>query len=146
MSMETARDPARAPAYDRGGVGSRSPHSKERLDLDRQIEQLNQQITLKRLREQLDPTAANVAPTEPARRVSKGIGDVTDVAIQAVVAVIWTDRKFPLEERALARRAAEVASELGITGPDSDLVPDGRPLRDVARSALKGIEAAKKAD
>jgi hypothetical protein len=118
---------------------------RQNEELKRLNEELKHKIERMELEEKLNARQAAAARTLPTTTKNRGIGYRTDLAIQAVAAVLYNDRPFPRDTRKLATRAASYAAELGITDPEEPLVPDGRPLRDVAESALKGLKAADKA-
>jgi hypothetical protein len=109
-------------------------HWNEREELERRSE-------LQRLSGQPDHAKTEVTSTRQTKPTPRTMREGTIKAIQAVAAVIYDDRPFPTEARAMARRAADVASKLGLTDPDGALNPDGRTLRDVAQAALDGIKA-----
>jgi hypothetical protein len=116
----------------------------ERMTLESEREKLEQQLAEAATSAAPPQPASSVAPPQSARQRRRSIAQGTEKAIEAVVAVLWIEGHPPAGERELARQAAKWAAKSESADPDSPLDPDGSTLRGVARSALKGIDAANK--
>jgi hypothetical protein len=78
------------------------------------------------------------------RRKGHAVAEATKVAAAALVLYFQRGGELPDSGRELARRAAELASELGLDGSDR-LDPDGGAMKDLATALLEQLKKARAA-